>query len=370
MLFLTLQTFSATGGIEKVNRIAGKALYEIDVESGKSDFKLYSMYDSNEDNIINKYFCNKAFEGFNKKRIKFFYKSVRTGIKNDVVILSHINILLVGFFIKIFSPRTKLILIAHGIEVWKTFPTWKKYALKKCDLILPVSKFTKDTMTRLNTFPEEQFKILNNCLDPFLPEPLHGEKDKNLLARYGFSDSHIILMTLTRLSAREKYKGHDKVLYALQQLVKINPVIRYLLVGKYDEIEKQRLDKLIDELNLNKFVVLAGFIPDEEIAAHYNMADIYIMPSKKEGFGIVFIEALYYGKPVIAGNKDGSVDALYNGEFGLLVDPDNQQEIISAVQAMIADKQHYLPHHNLLLQKFSYASYKNNLTSILKSLQN
>jgi phosphatidylinositol alpha-1,6-mannosyltransferase len=369
MLFLTLKIFSATGGIEKVNRIAGKALYEIENESGKTDFKSYSLHDNNEDNVANKYFCNTAFEGFNKRRGKFIYKSIRTGIKSDVVVLSHINLLLVGFFIKFFSRKTKLILIAHGIEVWKTFPSWKKYVLKKCDLILPVSQFTQDTMMRLNVFPKEQFKVLNNCLDPFLPEPLSEGKDEVLLDRYNLSADNIILMTLTRLSAKEKYKGHDKVLYVLPALIKTNPAIRYLLVGKYDAIEKQRLDKLISELALNEYVVFAGFIPDEEIAAHYNMADIYIMPSKKEGFGIVFIEALYYGKPVIAGNKDGSVDALYNGEFGLLVDPDNQQEIIEAVYKIIQDKQKYTPNHNLLLEKFSYVSYKKNLKDIIESFK-
>ena len=370
MLFLTLKIFSATGGIEKVNRIAGKAFYEIGTESGKKNFKLYSLYDNNKDNVANKYFCNSAFKGFNKHKSRFIYKSIRTGIKSDVVVLSHINLLVVGFFIKIFSPKTKLVLIAHGIEVWKTFPTWKKYIMKKCDLILPVSKFTKDTMIKLNRFPEEQYRILNNCLDPFLPEPLHEEKSKDLLNKYGLTKDNIILMTLTRLSAKEKYKGHDKVLYALQELINTDKNLRYLLVGKYDDAEKQRLDKLIRELELESIVVFAGFIPDEEIAAHYNLADIYIMPSKKEGFGIVFIEALYYGKPVIAGNKDGSVDALCNGRFGLLIDPDNQNEIVGAINKMITNRSDYLPDYSLLMEKFSYASYKENLKSIINSLQN
>jgi len=368
MLFLTLKIFSATGGIEKVNRIAGKALYEIETERGKTNFRLYSMHDSNEDNIENKYFSNSAFEGFNKHRGRFVYKSIRAGIKSDVVILSHINLLLVGFFIKVLSPKTKLILITHGIEVWKVFPTWKKYALKKCDLVLPVSKFTKDTMIRLNSFPGEQFKILNNCLDPLLPEALHEDKSKNLLDRYGFANDNIILMTLTRLSVKEKYKGHENVLYAIQKLIIANNNIRYLLVGKYDEAEKQRLDKLVHELGLSEFVVFAGFILDEEIAAHYNLADIYVMPSKKEGFGIVFIEALYYNKPVIAGNKDGSVDALCNGKFGLLVDPDDQKEIAEAIEKMISIPSNYLPDRNLLMEKFSYSTYKNNFKEIIISL--
>jgi phosphatidylinositol alpha-1,6-mannosyltransferase len=370
VLFLTLKIFSATGGIEKVNRIAGKALHELELESGNNSFMLYSMYDSNSDNYANKYFCPDVFVGFNKNRLKFIYKSIQAGRRSKIVILSHINLLLVGILIKTVSPKTKLILIAHGIEVWKTFPAWKKYIMKKCDLILPVSKFTKDTMTKLNTFPEEQFKILNNCLDPFLPKPLHEEKNKDLLNRYGLTKDNIILMTLTRLSAKEKYKGHDKVLYALRELINSDKSLRYLLVGKYDDAEKKRLDKLIRELELESIVVFAGFIPDEEIAAHYNMADIYIMPSKKEGFGIVFIEALYYGKPVIAGNKDGSVDALCNGRFGLLIDPDDQKEIIDAVIKMISNRSDYLPDYSLLMEKFSYTAYKENLKSIINSLQN
>lgn len=367
MLLLTLKVFSATGGIEKVNRIAGKALYEIDIAAGKDDTKIYSLYDTNKDAAGNKYFAEHIFEGFGKRKAAFICKSILAGVKTDVVVLSHINLLPAGFFIKIFSPATKLVLLAHGIEVWKTFPAWKKYLLNKCDLILPVSEFTKDTMVKLTAIPEEKFRIVNNCLDPFLPEPVREEKNKNILARYGFSDSHIILMTLTRLSATEKHKGYDTVLYALQKLVKINPAIRYLLAGKYDALEKQRVDKLISELGLNEFVVLAGFIADEEIGAYYNLADMYIMPSKKEGFGIVFIEALYYGKPVIAGNKDGSVDALCNGLFGLLVDPDNQQGITDAIQKVIENKEQFLPDHTLLMQKFSYNTYKNNLKEVLYS---
>ena len=61
------------------------------------------------------------------------------------------------------------------------------------------------------------------------------------------------------------------------------------------------------------------------------------MPSEKEGFGIVFIEAMFYGKPVIAGNKDGSVDALCNGELGLLVDPGSVTEIATAIKKMLVN---------------------------------
>src|SRR6185437_13841430 len=85
--------------------------------------------------------------------------------------------------------------------------------------------------------------------------------------------------------------------------------LKYLLIGKYDDREKARLDVLIKKYGLQQQVVFTGFVPDEALADHFNLSDIYIMPSEKEGFGIVFIEAMYHNKPVIAGNRDGSVDA-------------------------------------------------------------
>ena len=86
--------------------------------------------------------------------------------------------------------------------------------------------------------------------------------------------------------------------------------------------KKLFIDTLLKKLDIPDTVVMPGFIPDDELEAHFAMSDMYVMPSRKEGFGIVFIEAMYYGLPVIAGNMDGSVDALLNGELGQLVNPD------------------------------------------------
>ena len=80
-------------------------------------------------------------------------------------------------------------------------------------------------------------------------------------------------------------------------------------------------------MSLQDCVTLAGFIPDEELNDHYNLCDVFAMPSKGEGFGIVYLEALACGKPVLAGNCDGALDALNLGELGVLVDPDDVQTI-------------------------------------------
>jgi glycosyltransferase involved in cell wall biosynthesis len=123
-------------------------------------------------------------------------------------------------------------------------------------------------------------------------------------------------------------------------------------------------------LNLQNIVKLIGYIPDEEVNNHYQMGDVFIMPSKGEGFGIVFIEAMACGSPVIAGNQDGSVDALKNGELGVLVNPNNVDEIINAVIKQHENQNSNNNHVKFELQKkvldhFGFKTYKKRLKSYL-----
>ena len=364
ILFLTLRVFSATGGIEKVCRLAGRALHLLASEQPDSKVSIFSMYDEKTDSN-DLYFPASIFSGFGQSRVHFIAAAIKEGINNQMVILSHVNLLLVGFLIKLIAPNTKIVLIAHGIEVWRNFPKWKRMMLNRMDLILPVSEFTKIRMMELYDIPEHKMTVLNNCLDPFLPLPLKAKKNDRLLKLYGINKNDTLLFTLTRMASGERYKGYDQVIQAIHDLKQLHPTIKYLIVGKYDDVEKARLDEVITRLHLADNIILAGFIPDEEIAVHFNLADIYIMPSQKEGFGIVFIEALYYGKPVIAGNADGSVDALKNGLFGLLVNPSDQQKINKAIVEVITNKQQYIPDPASVLEHFGFDVYKEKLRKII-----
>lgn len=362
-LLLTLRTFSATGGIEKVSRQIGKALHDLSVRESK-ELKVFSMYD-HPDDFDGSYFPRSAFHAFNQNKTWFILAVFFTGIRKEKVILTHINLLLPGILIKIFSPKTKLVMLAHGIEVWDELSPWKKWMLHKCDKILPVSHYTREKLVAVQQVEEKKLSVLNNCLDPFLSAPKQTGKNEKLLRRYGFDNNNLVLMTLTRLSSKEKYKGYDNVLYALPALKEQYPGLKYLILGKYDFPEKKRLETIIRELQLEEEVIITGYIPDEEIAAHFETADIYIMPSKKEGFGLVFIEAMYYGKPVIAGNKDGSADALANGELGLLVDPDEPAAIKKAIEQILQNRQAFTPSTEAVLAHFSFDNYKKNLHQIL-----
>jgi glycosyltransferase involved in cell wall biosynthesis len=328
MLF-TLQTFSTTGGIQKMTRTLGHSLNQI-AKNNNWDFRMYSAYDAYYD-LMPQYIPASKFRAFNRNKLQFVIRSVKVGIESDVIILSHINLSLVGLLIKTLNPKCKVYLIAHGIEVWRPVSFIKKALLKRCDKIICVSKYTKQQMINWHNVDPDICTVLNNALDPFLDLPEKFKKPEYLLKKYNIAPENPVLLTLTRLAATEQYKGHEQVINVISKLKVKFPGIKYVLAGKYDADEKIRIKELISVNKVEEQVILTGFIAEKELSAHFMLADLFVLPSKKEGFGIVFIEALACGLPVICGNADGSVDAIRNGELGKAIDVENLSALENAI---------------------------------------
>jgi phosphatidyl-myo-inositol dimannoside synthase len=325
-----------------------------------------SMHDATDDALGNAYFPAEYFVGYNASKSTFIKDAVKEGIKSKIVVLSHFNLLLAAWLIKRINPSTKIILIAHGIEVWNNLNFRQTKMLHCCDRIISVSSFTKNKIMELHHLSEAKCEVLNNCIDPFLARPEVKARNENLVKRYAIKKDDIVLLTLTRLSLKDRYKGYSFVLKALSEIVKTKNNIKYILAGSYELSEKKYVENLIEKYNLKENVVITGFIADEELPDHFSLSDIYVMPSIKEGFGIVFVEAMYYGVPVIAANADGSTDALLQGKLGLLTNPESETEIILALNKMFNNYEAYLPSQELLMQNFGYAAYKNKLEALLE----
>ncbi|UOE48297.1 glycosyltransferase family 4 protein [Mucilaginibacter sp. SMC90] len=325
----TLQTFSATGGIQKMTRTLGHSLYSAATKNNW-DFELWSAYDKQND-LMEQYLPAANFKSFGINRIGFVLKTAGNTVKPDVAILSHINLAIIGLIIKTINPKCRVWLVAHGIEVWRPLSFFKRLMLKRCDNVICVSNYTKQQMVSRHNVNADKCMVLNNAIDPFMRLPNTFAKPNNLLSRYGLQDDDFILFSLTRLASTEQYKGYDQVISVLGSLKSKFPQIKYVLSGKYDKQEYIRIKKLIEKHGVSKHVILTGFIDEAELTEHFLLADVFVLPSKKEGFGIVFIEALACGLPVICGNADGSIDAIRNGELGEAIDPDNLNELNEAI---------------------------------------
>jgi glycosyltransferase involved in cell wall biosynthesis len=368
VLFLYLSAFSTTGGIQKFNRSFLKALHELSIDDN-IDATAFSSHDKLVDEM---YFSAIRFNFFAGKKIAFFINALVSAFKNDIIIIGHINLASVGIFIKMLYPQKKVILVAHGIEVWNEFTGISKIFIQKVDLILAVSEFTKKTIIALNPqISSEKVKIFHNTIDPYFNKPINFNKPEYLKARYNIPPGYAVMLTISRLEKSEKYKGYDTVIESLPAILNINPNIIYLIGGKADKEELKRVEDLIIKNKVTANVKLIGFINDKELNDHYLLSDIFIMPSLKEGFGIVFFEALLCGRKVIAGNVDGSSEALINGKLGLLVNPLNTNEIADAVTKQLQNNNYnHLLAQQQVIQYFGFPIFKNNLKQILASSTN
>ncbi|MBS1502572.1 MAG: glycosyltransferase family 4 protein [Bacteroidetes bacterium] len=367
IILFSLQTFSTTGGIQKMTRTLAHSLYHIATEQNWQ-FKLWSVYDSRYD-LMTQYLPHENYMGFGKHKLSLGIKTLGLGTQADIVILSHVNLALIGVTIKLLNPGCKVWLVAHGIEVWRPVSTIKRIFLRKyCDKIICVSNFTKQQMIHWHKSAPDKCLVLNNAVDPFIRLPETFEKPEYLLNRYSLTTENKVIFTLTRLASSEQYKGYEQVIKAVSRLKPKFPTIRYILSGQYDATEETRIRDLINSFNVQENVILTGFLIESELTDHFLLADLFVLPSKKEGFGIVFVEALACGLPVICGNADGSTDAIRNGELGTALNVDDLDELEKTILGYLKIPLTTQIRQNLQSQCLNYfneANYRKNLLQMI-----
>jgi glycosyltransferase involved in cell wall biosynthesis len=347
-------------------RIIGKALYERAILTNKA-IHIFSSHDHTGDADDNRYFPGEQFRGFGMNKWRFLLSAVRKGLSCQTVMMSHINLLPAGWLIKKLSPRTRVILWVHGIEVWDLPRGYRSSMLGSCDTIICVSEFTRNRLLKIQGIDPDRCVVLNNCLDPYLPDPITNSGGSKIRSFLGLEQGDTLMFTLARLHSSERYKGYDRVIRSLASLKEEFPRLKYVIGGQADDTEHAYILDLVKQNQLDGRVVLTGYLNDNDLADYFAAMDFYVMPSTGEGFGLVFVEAMHYGLPVIAGDKDGSVDAVDGGRLGLLVDPYNDQSLVSAIRTMAQDRERFRPLREKVDDRFGYASYRSSLFRLIHS---
>jgi phosphatidyl-myo-inositol dimannoside synthase len=264
-----------------------------------------------------------------KDKLSYSFSALRTVAKSsniDLIICGHINLIPIAYLIHLWT-KSPIVLIVHGVDAWQPSSSWLVNTLAtKINGLISVSSITQEKFLEWTNLTGTPKFILPNTVDLETFSP--GAKNIELIDRYQLNDKTII-MTLGRLAAAEAYKGFDEVLDVMPDLIQQIPNLSYLIVGEGDD--RARLESKANSLGLKDRVMFTGFIAEEEKADHYRLADAYVMPGRGEGFGIVYLEAMACGIPVVASKVDGSREAVRDGMLGILVDPDNLAEIKAGI---------------------------------------
>ena len=362
--------FEFKGGIQVFSAFLLEVLENIYSETN------YNVFLKHDTKVVGEYqFSNRTkfhFSGKWHHKIRtpaFAAQLISSGIRlrPDLIITSHLNFTEAAYCLKKLTGIPYWT-IAHGVEAWNIKRPSLQTALRYADRILAVSSYTRDRLLQEQNLDPKKVVILPNT---FNSERFQiADKPINLLQKYQLKPQQPVILTVNRLVSSESYRGYDKILEALPIIRQVIPNIHYIIVGKGDD--RPRLERSINQRNLQDCVTLAGFVPDSELSDYYNLCDVFAMPSKLEGFGIVYLEALASGKPVLGGNQDGAIDALCRGELGVLINPDNEleiaQSIIQILQGTYSNPSIYQPQglRQKVIDYFGFERFEATLTEYLK----
>ncbi len=253
--------------------------------------------------------------------------------KFDLVVCAHVNLLPIARLV----ARDPLLFV-YGIEAWKPLrDPLSNRLLHAARAVVTISEITGDRFTGWSEYTGPVH---------LLPNAIHAEEygirppNEHLRARYHLQDRRVLL-TLGRIVAAERYKGFDEVLEVLPDVAHVHDDVTYVIAGGGNDIP--RLARKAVALGVHSRIIFTGLVREEEKADLYNLADVYVMPSRGEGFGFVFLEAMACGVPVVGSRLDGGREALFGGLLGALVDSTNPAEVRVGILDALASGKHEIP---------------------------
>jgi len=244
---------------------------------------------------------------------------------------------------------------AHKIFRWhipldmkKMTPGWRAFLLRYLgdyDAVIVSCKKYKRSLSKAG------FKGRVYHIYPHIDERTHGrasdDKVKQFCERFGINDDDTIILTVARL---DPIKGQDIAVRALARVAKRFPQAKLVLVGdgSFSSARKgglglpkgmrwlDRLERLASKLGVRQRTIFTRYLSGEELRAAYTRADVVVLPSVLEGFGLTVLEGWMYKKPVVVSSGAGVSELITDGENGYLFSPNNHEELASKIIGVLS----------------------------------
>jgi phosphatidyl-myo-inositol dimannoside synthase len=321
-LLISPELFLHDGGIARIMRLYLKALCEnAGVHNCVDSVVLNDL--SGPEPRLTRYANDRLGEhvGCDRRKVAFVRQALRLARRADLLVCAHLHHLPIAWLAQKFNARLKYYLVAHGIEVWRPYSSMEKRALLGAHRILCVSEYTRRQLLRFcPALPADRLVVVPNTLDPqFTPRP------EERLSTQPFALPRIL--TVGRLSAADSYKGYDTLIEAMPAIRREYPAVRLRIVGQGDD--QPRLAALAARLGMTGSVDFLGSVNDEALRLEYAACDLFALPSRREGFGLVYLEAMIHGKPCI-GARAGGAPEVINDTVGRLVEYGNIPDLAAA----------------------------------------
>lgn len=225
----------------------------------------------------------------------------------------------------------------HGLEN-KLNISFSLKGMLKADRLIVNSNFTKHEILKYLTYPAEKITVIHRGVDAnvFKPMPRSG----NFSQKYGITAETKRILYIGNNDPRRNLLSLIEAFYKVKK--RINNAKLFIagedILDRFPPMIRQdfNLDNKIQQLNLQKDVVLLGYVEDGYLPQLYNEGDVFVFSSSYEGFGIPLLEAMACGVPVITSNTSSLPEVV--GEAGIMVNPNNVDDLTNAMQELLTNE--------------------------------
>ncbi len=309
-LLLAPELFTTDSGIPRILRLYLKAL--CDLSNNNDQVRFVTLNDTSIDSSdLRPYTVASVLDRWEaccRDKGRFIRTALGLSGGVNLIICGHVAQLPVAWLASCLRPGLRYALVAHGIEVWRPFTFWERRALRGAWRIFCVSGYTRGEVLKSIRLAPSRLVVLPNALDPELtPDGIDSS---------AITTSQPVILAVSRLSASDRYKGIDHLIEAMPAVLKAAPGTKLRIVGRGDDIH--RLQNLVRDHGVDTAVEFAGYVDDRQLRHELARCTIFALPSQKEGFGLVYLEAMAYGKPCIAAQAGGAPEVI-TADSGRLV---------------------------------------------------
>jgi glycosyltransferase involved in cell wall biosynthesis len=365
---------TGTGGIERVTRTLVRSLADC---YGPDRVGLLPLWESRGAEQLSCSVLRRARPAPRTKRVtlieRFSYMIAALGStwrwRNRLIIVCcHAHMAPVAWLCSklVGSP---FIVWCHGKEVWGGLRVSVRLALRHADVVFAGSRFTARAVEEGASLKGGSVRVIPYCVGLELDDEV-GELD--------YAEPRIpMVLSVARLERNEQYKGVDTLIHAWPKVARRLPEAQLVVVG--DGPDRPRLERIATSLGVRDRVSFLGRVSDEDLRRAYASASVFVLPGRcrlrpepeGEGFGLVFAEAGLQGLATVAGDAGGTPEVVADGESGILVDPDDPEQVADATLRVLSDKDlaHRLGEGGRIraLRRFSYERFRESIEELMSS---
>jgi glycosyltransferase involved in cell wall biosynthesis len=349
------EIFSSEGGIPRILQLYLRAL--CDLVRPEDQIRLIALNDR-EFNEADLHRVNGGrvteSKACGRSKIRFVRATMSMGQRSDYLLCGHVAQLPAALAACALNPRLKYDLIAHGVEVWRPLRLLERVALRRARRVFCVSDHTRRELLRRCPLPEGRAIVLPNALDPAFPIRPGAPRTK---------DTPPTILLVARLTRFDREKGVADMIKAMPAVTAALPGTRLRIIGRGDELPQ--LIALSRELGTQDSVEFLGYVNDHDMTEALRTCTLFALPSRKEGFGLVFIEAMACGRPCL-GARAGGIPEVITPEAGVLV---GYGDVAGIANACIDALQRQWDEDAILARarEFAYPRFKGQLGELLSA---